>query len=520
MNIADHLQRARKLQSGKIALAVGAAPKGTYGELGEQVARLARGIQQLVTGHHNAHVAIVMTNSPQYLQILFACWHAGLVVVPINAKLHPKEISYILDEAECSLCFASPDLLNTVQLAANSNLIYLIDTSSRQYYDLLNMQELQLIDRKSEDPAWIFYTSGTTGRPKGAILTHGNLTTMAMCYFTDIDPSPPWEAIIHAAPMSHGSGLYSIPHVMKASCHVIPTSASFDASSIFSATKTWKNSVFFAAPTMLKRLSQQFDPDGASGIKLIIYGGGPMYLSDCKQALETFGDRLVQLYGQGESPMTITVLSQKIHADHNNPNWERYLSSVGVAQTLVKVRVADEQGRSLSHGQVGEVLVKGGSVMAGYWNNPDATSNVIKEGWLRTGDFGELDEDGFLTLRDRRNDLIISGGVNIYPREIEEVLVAHEDVSEASVVGRRDPDWGQNVVAYVVPRVGTEVSFEDLDMHCLSQMARFKRPKHYRIVSHLPKNNYGKVLKKNIRNIENKIPDHTPHIQQLDPQTW
>ena len=182
--------------------------------------------------------------------------------------------------------------------------------------------------------------------------------------------------------------------------------------------------------------------------------------------------------------------------------------------------MADEQGRSLSHGQVGEVLVKGGSVMAGYWNNPDATSNVIKEGWLRTGDFGELDEDGFLTLRDRRNDLIISGGVNIYPREIEEVLVAHEDVSEVSVVGRHDPDWGQNVVAYIVPRVGAEVSFEDLDMHCLSQMARFKRPKHYRIVSHLPKNNYGKVLKKNIRNIENKIPDHTPQIQQLDPQTW
>jgi acyl-CoA synthetase (AMP-forming)/AMP-acid ligase II len=219
-----------------------------------------------------------------------------------------------------------------------------------------------------------------------------------------------------------------------------------------------------------------------------------------EDALAVFGPRLAQIYGQGEAPMTITALSREDHADRNHPRWRDRLQSVGVARTDVEVGVVDDDNRHLPAGEVGEVVVRGDVVMAGYWKQPDATAEALREGWLHTGDVGSFDPDGYLTLRDRSKDLIISGGMNIYPREVEEALLRHPGVRAAAVVGRPDTEWGEAVVAFVVAADGTAPPpVEDLDRTCLDYIARYKRPKDYRFVDALPTNNYGKVVKRELR---------------------
>ncbi|MCB1491374.1 MAG: AMP-binding protein, partial [Rhodobiaceae bacterium] len=233
----------------------------------------------------------------------------------------------------------------------------------------------------------------------------------------------------------------------------------------------------------------------------IVWGGAPMHVADTRRALDRFGPVFAQIYGQGETPMTTTVLSKADIAASGHPRWLERLGSAGMVNSAVEVRVADADDRTLPVGEVGEVLVRGHTVMTGYWQNLAATAETLRGGWLHTGDVGAFDADGYLTLHDRSKDVIISGGTNIYPREVEEALIAHPDVREVSVIGRPDPEWGEVVVAYVVG----DVSIEDLDALCLSRIARFKRPKDYIFVAALPKNNYGKILKTDLRDLDAKM---------------
>ena len=279
--------------------------------------------------------------------------------------------------------------------------------------------------------------------------------------------------------------MYGLPHVARGAVSVIA-----DGAEIGALLERWQGVSFFAAPTMVKRLSVA-DP---ANLKTIIYGGAPMYLADLEVALDRFGPRLAQIYGQGESPMTITALSKADHIDRDPAR----LQSVGVPRTDVEVRVVDEDDHELPVGEVGEIVVRGDVVMAGYWNEPEATAETLRGGWLHTGDVGSFDADGYLTLRDRSKDLIISGGMNIYPREVEEALLHHAGVREVAVVGRPDPEWGEAVVAFVVP-VGAPPPVEELDRTCLDRIARYKRPKEYRFLDALPTNNYGKVVKRELR---------------------
>ena len=355
--------------------------------------------------------------------------------------------------------------------------------------------------REGDDLAWLFYTSGTTGRPKGVMLSHRNLMTMTLCYSLDVDTVAPGDAALYAAPMTHGAGLYSLPHVAAGARHVVPASRGFDAAEVLALARHHGQVSMFAAPTMVRRLVEHAAHHGldGEGLKTVVYGGGPMYVEDIQRAMRVLGPRFVQIYGQGESPMTITALSRHHLGDVHHPDHLARLGSVGVAQTAVEVRVTSDQGDDLPPGEVGEVVVRGDTVMAGYWQDRPATAQALRDGWLRTGDLGQLDAHGFLTLRDRSKDVIISGGSNIYPREVEEALLLHPDVLEVSVVGRADPEWGEVVVAFVALRPGATLDTAALDAVCHARIARFKRPKHYVRVDSLPKNNYGKVLKTELR---------------------
>jgi len=502
MNIAQHMQRSGIICSVCPAIAYGTDVLRTYGELADRVARLAFALTYYFKLKQGDRVALTMSNCPEYLEILYACWHAGLVTVPVNAKLHQKEFSFILKHSQAKLCFVSPHLMETIASLKVQTLKVVIDISTQDYQQLLNHVPMPMVHRESTDPAWLFYTSGTTGQPKGAVLSHHNLLASSFCYFSDVDQQSPWRAILHAAPMSHGSGIYALAHVMHGSCNVIPETGGFDVNEIYHLIESWPSAVVFAAPTMVKRMLDHPKDTDTTNLKTIIYGGGPMYLEDCLAGLERYGPKLAQLYGQGESPMTITALNSRIHAEKNHPRWRQRLQSVGTPQSAVEVRIADPEGIWLPTGEMGEVLVRGESVMSGYWRDLESTKKVLRNGWLHTGDCGYFDEEGFLTLKDRLKDLIISGGTNIYPREVEEVLIRYPGIGEVAVIGRPDREWGEMVVAYMVISKEQAVDERLINNFCIENMARFKRPRFYRTVDSLPKNDYGKVLKTKLREME------------------
>lgn len=500
MNLAQLLVRAARVHPDRPAVLHGPAPVLDYRGLGERAARLAGHLRHTLGLQAGARVALFMGNHVSYLEVLYGAWWAGLAVVPVNAKLHPKEVAYILRDAAASVLFVTPDLADAIgpELAVLPELRQVLVPGQAAYDAALDAAAVEPAQRAPDDLAWLFYTSGTTGRPKGVMQTHRNLYAMTACYFSDVDEVRADDVTVYAAPMSHGAGLYNFAFVAKAARHLVPASGGFDPAELAALARSVGRLCLFAAPTMVKRLVDHLAASGtpADGFKTIVYGGGPMYAQDIRRALQVMGPRFVQIYGQGESPMTITALSREQLQDSAHPRWLERIASVGVAQTQVEVRVVDAEGRPLPAGETGEVIVRGDPVMAGYWRNPQATAQTLRDGWLWTGDLGALDSDGFLTLKDRSKDVIISGGSNIYPREVEEVLLRHPAVREVAVVGQGDPEWGEVVVAFVVAE---GVDAAALDALCLQHIARFKRPKHYRFVAGLPKNNYGKVLKTALR---------------------
>ncbi len=495
MNSALWLQRSGLSHSAMPAAAYGMRVVMSYGELSLRAARIAGALRDRFKLAPGDRVAIVAKNSPDYLALLYGIWHAGLAAVPANAKLHGAEHGYILEHSGARVCFASKGLDGDIAAHAPSSLEHLIAIGGAEYEALLSADPIGVVPRAPDDLAWLFYTSGTTGRPKGAMLTHRNLAVASHAYGAEVDPVSPGDAILHAAPMSHGSGLYIMQHVARLGVQVVPESGGFEPEEVFALIDRWPRLSMFAAPTMIKRLVDCPAGCDEGNIRTLIWGGAPMYVEDCLRALDRFGPRLAQIYGQGEAPMTITTLSKQDIADRDHPRWRERLGSCGRPYACVEVVVTDADDNPVATNETGEILVRGDVVMAGYWRNEEASRDSLRGGFLHTGDVGAFDADGYLTLKDRSKDLIISGGSNIYPREVEEVLLTHGAVREVSVIGRPDADWGEMVVAYVVGRV----SPDELDALCLARIARFKRPKDYVFVDALPKNNYGKILKTELR---------------------
>ncbi|MBK7261971.1 MAG: AMP-binding protein [Rubrivivax sp.] len=496
MNLALWLYRNALAQGSRPAVALGCETVYDYAAFAHAACGFADWARQqgLQAGDR---VGLFMDNRPDYLVAWWGLWWMGVVAVPMNARLHGREAGWILAQCGAKACLVDERHAAELQPHRGDDVRLWCQPVTPITGALQSPVECH-----EDDPAWLFYTSGTTGRPKGVTLTHRNLRWAAMAYVATVQPVTAGDSCLHPAPLSHGSGMYHLAYVMNAGVNVIPASGGLDATEFFSLAAHWRNASCFAAPTIVRRLAEHVRVSGVAvdGLATIVYGGAPMYLADLEAAREALGPHLAQIYGQGESPMTITVLPKSVIEDRGHPRWRERMASVGLPQPMVEVTIRGTDGGVLTPGLIGEVCVRGDVVMTGYWQNPEATASALRDGWLWTGDIGRLDEEGFLTLLDRSKDLVISGGNNVYPREVEEVLLMHPAVAEVSVIGRPDPEWGETVVAYVVTTAA--VASAELDAHCLDHIARYKRPKAYRFVQDLPKNNYGKVLKTELREQE------------------
>jgi acyl-CoA synthetase (AMP-forming)/AMP-acid ligase II len=459
-------------------------------------------ISSALRGHFQLgdRIAVMSENRPEYIELFFGIWAAGMAATPINAKLHAKEAVQILEDSGAAAVFVSPRLAAGLGEAldgsseANCRVIVIGEVA---YQGLFGEEWMEPVPASPEAVAWLFYTSGTTGRSKGAMLSHRNILAMTVAHLADIESPNTNSSLIHAAPMSHGSGLYIPPYIARGARQVVPASAGFNPVELLDLCETHTACSMFLAPTMVQRLRHEAERSGRvpGNLRTIVYGGGPMYVDELRKSRAVLGPVFVQIYGQGESPMTITGLPREEHATDD----DAILGSVGFARSGVEVAVFTSDGKSASPGEIGEIVCRGDVVMSGYWNNKNATAEALRGGWLFTGDMGSFDENGYLTLRDRSKDVVICGGANVYPREVEEALLKHADVQEVSVVGQPDVEWGEIVVAFIVPRPESEPDHASLDAHCNGLIARFKRPRRYIYLRELPKNNYGKVLKRELR---------------------
>lgn len=513
MHLSRLFQRTVQMYGARPALGSGDGPALSYSELDVRVRRLASVLRRDVGLAPGDRVTIAMKNCTEYTEALLALWTAGLCPVPVNNKLHPREIAYVIENSGSRACISSEELLQSLGTVVSALPgVTMIDARGDAWVSAARNADAPaapadvLRAGRSEDLGWLFYTSGTTGRPKGVMLTHANLVFMALNFLTDLLDVYSDDTLIHVAPMSHGGGMYGIAYMLRGGLQVIPQSGGLDETELFGLMNHFERVSLFAAPTIVNRMVAHVERLGllegtepCRGLRCMVTGGAPFYVEDIKKAVRVFGPRIAQVYGQGESPMTISAMRAERIAAAVATNDELALASVGFPQTTVEIEILDDEGHVLPPGEMGEVTVRSPTVMRGYWNNPEATAKTAPGGVLYTGDVGLVDERGLLHLKDRSKDVIISGGTNIYPREVEEALLCHPAVEEVSVIGTPDSDWGESVTAVVVCKAGQAVQRADLDAACLDSIARFKRPKHYVFVDSLPKNATGKVLKSELR---------------------
>jgi len=464
----------------------------SYRELEKRVVALDGWLRSHDVGP-DTRVAVFMDNRPEFLVAMFGTWRCGAALVPCNARLTAEELSFLLSDSGAAVVITDETHAVTARAAAGSAIVCVAGPELRAILDTESTEVASgPVDVQPGDLAWLFYTSGTTGQPKGAMLSHDTLTFVTVSWLADLTPLDEIDVTLHAAPLSHGAGFHALAATARAAHQVIPDTPNFEPLRILDLVRAYGVTNTWMVPTQIVMLTEAapLDPDLPS-LQYVVYGGAPMTAAATERALRRFGPIFVQLYGQGETPMTATVLRREDHSPE-------LFGSAGRARPGVEVAIQDADGRPLAPGDVGEVVVRGASVMSGYWGRPDATAESLRGGWLHTGDLGRLTDDGVLYLLDRTKDMIISGGSNVYAVEVEQVLSTHPSVDDVAVVGVPDDLWGETVVAVVVPAAGN-IDAAVLEQHCRASLAGYKIPRRWLQVESLPRNAYGKVVKRDLR---------------------
>jgi fatty-acyl-CoA synthase len=449
-------------------------------------------------------------NCDEMFWSMFAAFRLGAVWVPTNFRLMPGEVAdlAVASGAKAFLCHGNfPDHAAAVATASPA-LAFTWRIGSAAFGETSVGEAITAHDSASianapveyDDPCWFFFTSGTTGRSKAAVLTHGQMAFVVTNHLCDLMPGTTVDdASLVVAPLSHGAGVHQLAQAARGVPTILLPTERFDIDEAFRLIERYRVSNIFTVPTILKMLAEH--PAAArhdhSSLRYVIYAGAPMYREDQKTALKALGKVLVQYFGLGEVTGNITVLPPALHNIEDGP--EARIGTCGFERTGMQVSIQDDEGRELPPFATGEICVIGPAVFAGYYENPEANAKAFRNGWFRTGDLGHLDEQGFLYITGRASDMYISGGSNIYPREVEEKILTHPAIGEVAVLGVPDPVWGEIGVAVCVARENAAVTEAELADFLADKVPRYKMPKRFFFWEALPKSGYGKVPKRMVR---------------------
>ena len=502
--LADLISRAGREFAGRDAV-VGERRTLTFAEVEAQSNRLASSLMRRLGLAKGARVAILLANCPEFVVIDFALIKAALIRVPVNPRYAGPEIEFILDHSAASVLVTSAafaGIVASVRPALPSLKAVITVDALPGIPDALGWQEA--LDAGTADPFavataqgdgyMIAYTSGTTGRPKGALTTVGaRWAGLFNTYANELFVTPA-DAMLHVASLAHGSGTKVLPLFAKGAKNVL--CAKFSPADFYRLVEEHRITISWMVPTMVAMLTDapergRFD---TSCLDTVIYGGAPMPEPVLQRALAAFGPIFVQIYGLTEAPHPDLILAKHEHMP--DPATGRRAGAAGRAAVGVRIRLVDADGRDVAPGEVGEIAVAGAHVMAAYWNDPGATAEVLRDGWCLTGDLARVDADGFYTIVDRRREMIISGGYNVYPREVEDALYRHPAVAECAVIGAPDPLWGETVHALIVAKAGCVLAADAIRAHCARELASYKKPRTITILAELPKTANGKIDKR------------------------
>jgi len=479
----------------------------TWRELDEMVSALAAALAARGIGKGD-RVLVHAKNSEEMFISMFATFRLGAVWVPTNFRLMPDEVAY-LGTASCAkgfLCHA--DFPEHAAAATGADFVWRLGDSGafgeRTVGDAIQAHAGAHVDNAAvehDDPCWFFFTSGTTGRSKAAVLTHGQMAFVINNHLADLTPGTTADdAALVVAPLSHGAGVHHLMQSARGAKTVLLPSEKFDIAEAFRLIETHRISNLFTVPTILKMMVEHpaVDRFDHSSLRHVIYAGAPMYREDQKRALAKLGKVIVQYFGLGEVTGNITVLPAALHEEEDGP--EARVGTCGYERTGMQVQIQDDAGREVKPFETGEICVIGPAVFAGYYDNPEANAKAFRDGWFRTGDLGHMDEQGFVYITGRASDMYISGGSNIYPREVEEKILTHPGVGEVAVLGVPDPVWGEVGIAVCVAREGAATPSEsDMAGYLATKLPRYKMPKRFFFWDALPKSGYGKIPKRLVR---------------------
>jgi fatty-acyl-CoA synthase len=460
---------------------------------------------------HGDRVLLHARNSNAVLETMFASWMIGATWVPTNFRLTPPEVAYLAQSSGASVHIIDTGFPEHIAVAAAENpacqLQLTIGGNGADDWEACAShtgKQTQPADVDRDHPAWFFYTSGTTGRPKAGILTHGQMNYVICNHLCDLMPATTEHDVsLVVAPLSHGAGIHALPQVARGAATVLLSGERLDCEEAWRLVEQRRVTNMFTVPTILTMLTRHDAADrfDHSSLRYVIYAGAPMYRADQIHAIRKLGQVLVQYFGMGEVTGNITVLPPALHSENDA---DTPVGSCGFPRTGMDIAILDDAGRLLDPGTSGEICVRGPGVFAGYHNNPEATAKATAHGWFHTGDLGHIDTRGFVYITGRASDMYISGGSNVYPREIEEALLLHPAVAEACVVGMPHEKWGESGTAVLVLEPGASTSSADLLAHLDGRLAKYKWPQHFVFWSELPKSGYGKVTKRDVKHLLQK----------------